>query len=304
MSINSSSSLSDLTPPFSPSNSSTSPFYMTCQHVVPKNVIFSTYTAINTCLFPLYSFVLLMGFQRWRHHRSAGTTMSHSDFFTFNMMVPEIICVVGSIVLILGSNSNNQPILLLGLYLYCIIFPGQTLFHLLTCVDRYLAVIHPIAYMNRRETHGVRNMSTVCVWLLCVLWLGLMKWYLPNFPTIPFFAFLSVCILIIFFCCLSVLRALTRPGPGQVDDPRGQVDESKRRAFYMILAITVTLQLRVVGLLVSFGLKNSIAIDLERFCLLLGSGIFLIVPSSLVLPLLFLHRDRKLLCCRKNAESE
>lgn len=304
MSINSSSSIGDLPPPFSPSNSSTSPFYMSCQHVVPKNVMFTTYTTINACLLPLYSLVLLMGLRRWRHHRSAFTMMSHSDFFTFNMMVPEIICVFGSMVFVLGSISNNQPVLLLGLYLYCIIFPGQSLFHVLTCVDRYLAVTHPIAYLNRRETYGVvvRNISTVCVWLLCVLWLVLMKMYLPNFPTVPFFSCLSVCVFIILSCCLSVLCALTRPGPGQVDDHR--VDQSKRRAFYMILAITVTLQLRFVGLLVSFGLKNGIAIDLDRFCLLLGSAIFLIVPSSLVLPLLFLHRERKLLCCRKDADSE
>ncbi|XP_024858245.1 uncharacterized protein LOC112449858 [Kryptolebias marmoratus] len=306
MSTNSSSSLSVLPPLSSSSNSSTLPFYLTCQQSVPRRVIFSAYVVINACLLPLFLLILLMGLQWWRSRRSAGTKMSHSDFFTYNMMVPEIICVVGSVVFVLGSNSNKELLVLLGLFMFCIILPGQTLFHVLTCVDRYLAVVHPVPYMHRKDTLGVRirTISTVCVWLLSALWVGIMKLYLPDFPTIPFFCFLGVCIWIIFFCCLSVLCALTRPGPGGAEDHRGQVDQSKRRAFDLILAITVTLHLRFVGLMVSFGLKNSILINLERFCAVLGSGIFLTLPSSLVLPLLFLHRAGKLPCCRKNAGSE
>ncbi|XP_035989859.1 uncharacterized protein LOC110367669 [Fundulus heteroclitus] len=176
MSVNSSFSESSVLLPAS--NSSNVPFYFACQQLVTRIIIYGVFATINTLLLlPLYILVLYLGIQQWWNKRltPAARMMSPSDFFTLNMMIPEIICNVGSVLLTLGFHLERDLLLLLGLFLFSIILPGQSLFHVLTCVDRYLAVVHPIAYMQRKETHGVqiRNISNVCVWLLCFGWMGM-----------------------------------------------------------------------------------------------------------------------------------
>ena len=194
---------------------------------------------------------------------------------------------------------------MLGVYVFNIILPGQSLFHCLTCVERYLAVVHPITFMRLRETRGVRirNISIACVWLLSFGWTGVTKMYLPYFPTVPFLFIMGCGLIVILFCCFSVLRVLTHPGPGEVGGNKEQVAQSKRRAFYMIVAILGVLLLRFVGLLVSFSLREVVTLP-EDLCWIEDFGLALTIPSSLVVPLLFLHKKGKLACCRHNTELE
>ena len=311
MSVSSSSSLNTtLDPsPVSSSNSTDYLFYLTCHDSFASHVIYTTYTFINFIfLFPFYILILYMGFQQWRHQRSvpARTATSHSDIFTYHMVLLEIFGVFGSVSYTFGYYNNLEHLLILGVYVFDIIFPGQTLFHCLTCAERYLAVAHPIIYMHLRETRGVRirNISIACVWLLCFGWVGLTALYLPNSPTTPFLSFTGVCLIVILFCCISVLHVLTHPGPGEVGGNKEPVAQSKQRAFHMIRAIAGVLLLRFVGLLVCFGLEKLVTLGEEDLCWLLDTGITLTIPSSLVLPLLFLHRKGKLACCRRNTESE
>lgn len=301
MSVNSSSSLNVT---FVPPPSS---LYEQCQHSLASIVIYTMYTFFSVLLLPLYIFILYIGFQQWRYQRSgpSGQTMSHSDVFTFHLIIVETFGVFGTLIYTLGTFTNSMTVLMLGVFAFCIIFPGQTLFHLLTCVERYLAVVHPVPYIHLRETGGVRirSISIGCVWLLCFGWLGVTILYLPHFPVIPFLCLMSVSIIVVFFCCLSVLRVLTQPGPGMMGKVTERVDQSKQRAFHIIIAITGALLLRLVGLLVSFSFYNMPSIRIEDLCALLDFGILLTLPCSLVLPLLFLHKTGKLACCRNNTES-
>ncbi|XP_005460208.1 uncharacterized protein LOC102075544 isoform X1 [Oreochromis niloticus] len=287
---------------FNSSNSTVS-FYALCRASVPSIVIYTMYTFTNILvLCPLYICILYMGFQHWRRQcsASAGRTMSLSDFFTYNMMILEMFGVFGSVLYCLSKPTSNDSLMMLGIYLFCVVFPGQTFFHVLTCVERYLAVVHPINYMHVREVSRVRikNICTLCVWLICVGWVGIVKLYYPNFPMVPFLS-LGICLLVIIVCCVFVLRALTRPGPGHKD----RVDQSKQRAFYMITAITGVMLLRTAGLVLCFVIETRNLADLQVLCWLLDLVIWLSVPSSLVLPLLFLHRTGKLSGCRKKTES-
>lgn len=124
----------------------------------------------------------------------------------------------------------------------------------------------------------------------------------PNFPAIPFFSNMGICILLISFCCLSVLHALIRPGPEEVGGNKGRVDQSRQRAFHMIVAITGVLVLRFAGILIFFLIQNALPVDTKEHCVAVESAVRLSVPSRLVLLLLFLHRAGKLSCCRKKTE--
>lgn len=133
------------------------------------NVIFSLYTFTSILfLLPLYIFIVRTGFQRWRNQQST----SHSDCLTYRCVTLETLVLFGLLVYCLGIYINSVPAVMVGIFVSCIGFPGQTVFHLLTCVEHYLAVVHAVAYMRLRETGRVRikNISIVC--LAAVLWMG------------------------------------------------------------------------------------------------------------------------------------
>lgn len=281
---------------------------MMCAHSMASKVIYNIYGTVNVLFFfPLYIFVLYMGFKQWRHWHSAptGMLMSHSDFFTFNIVIVEILGVLGSSAFTLDSFLKNDTVLVLGLMTFSFIISGQTLFHVLTCVDRYLAVVYPISYMQLKESFGVRirNFTTVCAWLACFGWAGQATTDMSVSTSYQLIALVGLGTGVTLFCCVSVIRVLTRSGPGGVGRCSNRTDQSKQRALHIITAITAVLLLRFVGLLISCVLEHIVSFDEELICPLLDSGVWLLVPSSLVLPLLFLHRAGKLSCCRRATES-
>ena len=178
---------------------------------------------------------------------------------------------------------------------------GQLLFHSLTCVDRYLAVVHPLTYVGLKQAGGVRarNFSTGCVWLLSFT--SLFLWVDSLVPFIFYLLLIIPNLVAIPFCSLSILCVLTRPGPGEVGGNRGRVDQSKQRALITTTAILGVLMLRLSVIPVSI-----LMVMLPE---LWGPGDVLLLslfadwslqPSSLVLPLLFLHRSGKLPGCKRN----
>ncbi|KAF7644522.1 hypothetical protein LDENG_00220650 [Lucifuga dentata] len=106
---------------------------------------------------------------------------------------------------------------------------------------------------------------------------------------------MAVCCALISYCSLSVLCALIRPGPGEGGGDRERVDQSKLRNHH---AITGMLVLRFGGHLVcSWLMSSGLSVDV---CMLSRLVLWLNLPSSLVLPLLFLHRAGKLTVCKRS----
>lgn len=264
--------------------------------------IFSVVILSNTLLLPLFILVIYLGFQRWRELPSSGTASatSHSDIFTFNMVALELICVVGSLFYTYGTIVNEISLRLTGLYIFSIISPAQTLFHLLTCVERYLAVVHPITYLGLRQARGIRirNLSIGCVWVFIFASLGVLR--LSSGIVLYNFLFLVFASVVMSFCSLSTLCVLIRPGPS---DERERVDQSKQRAFFTIVAIMGALLIRFLSSMVSLLVFVFLIGHLSSrpVCLMLWSVASFSLPSSLVLPLLFLHRLGKLPGCRHKA---
>ncbi|GLD73435.1 uncharacterized protein AKAME5_002476000, partial [Lates japonicus] len=213
----------------------------------PSSFIFIGYsiTAI-LLLLPLCTFILYLGLQRRLQQRSSSSaaTMSHSDCFTYHMAVIELIGVLGLTLSLCGIFMEDLNIMWLGFSLMVINWCGEVLFHILTCVERYLAAVHPIIYLSLRKERGIRirNITIGCVWLLCFAWTCLSN--MDSLLIIPDFCLLFSSLTITVFCSVSVLCVLIRPRPGEQGGDRGRVDQSKQRAFYTIIAILGVLLLR------------------------------------------------------------
>lgn len=258
------------------SNSSLYPYFFTCFDSTISSLIFITFTFTNLLLFlPLYILVLWMGLRRWRHQRSVTSiTTSHSDIFTYNMVTLDIVGVLGSVFYCCANYTCSQRMMMVGYYFSSITYPAQTFFHCLTCVERYLAVVHPITYLGLKKAGGVkvRNISIGCAWMLSFGFLGLTALYLPNFPTNMFFVLFAFTVTIISYCSLSVLRVLIRLGLGKVGEGRERIDQSKMRAFHTIIAIIGTLMVRFLGLVVCIVMVESVAEIGRNGCIGLMSG--------------------------------
>ncbi|KAL3050874.1 hypothetical protein OYC64_001196 [Pagothenia borchgrevinki] len=258
--------------------------------------IFTALYVVYILFIPLFILVLYIGFQRWRKRGSAATT-SHTDVFTFHMVILELIGVLGYTIYCYGIYSN-RTFQTVGVIVFSVISPGQTLFHLLTCVERYLAVVHPVIYLRLRQGVGVRirNISIGCVWCFCFVSTTLDDILIAKI--IIEFGYLVISMIVVCFCSISVLFVLIRPGPGEGGGKREGVDQSKQRAFYTIMAIMATLLLRFLSNLVSTSLYISSVLGDCGEKVMLWSLFWFNAPTSLVLPLLFLQRAGKLPGCK------
>ncbi len=292
MRVNSSFSDSVSSPLLCFSNVSLYPRIFLCLDYTSSSIIFGAFSITNILFLPLYVFVLWTGFQRRNQRFSAAGSASDSDVFVYHIVIVEIICELGWVLACCATFTCSPGVLIAGYCLLLLSYPGETFFQCLTCVERYLAVVHPITYMGLKRAGGVkvRNISIGCVWLLCFGLAGVLAWYFPEIPSVAFYIIFIITIFVICFCSFSVLFVLIRLGQWKVGGNRQQTDKSKQRAFYTVTAIMVTLGIRLCGILlfnVMLGLEEGIG---SNECVVIMSGTWFCLPSSLVLPLLFLHR--------------
>lgn len=278
-------------------NTSLYPQLFKCFDDTVSSTIFIVFTFTNLHLVPLYISVLSLGLQRRRSQGSASSaTTSHSDVFTYHMAVLDIATILGSLFFCGAIFRCSQWMKTVGYYVLSFTYTGQTVLHCLSCVERYVAVVHPVTYRSLRQAGGmrIRNVSIGCVLLMCVGSLTLTAVYFPRFPAAPIFVIFAFSIAVVLFCSLCVVHGLIRLGQGRVGGE--QIDQSKRRAFQTIMAITGALALRSLGLLalsIIFSLDGTFS---RGACVMFITGMWMCLPSNLVLPLLFLHKAGKLSC--------
>ena len=280
------------------SNSSfTDPLHhvMKCFIIRPNSFIYAASNLITILLLlPLCSLVFYLGLKR-RCSTSAAET-SHSDVFTYNMVAMEMSNISGCLILFCGLCLEDLHVLFVGQISISFSWFGETFFHLLTCLERYLAVVHPVTYLSLRGERGIRirNVCIGCVWLICCVSIGRFRVKSSVLLVMDLF-FLIFCLIVISFCSLSVICTLVRPRPGEQGGDRVRVNQSKKRACYTIMAILGVLVLRCVANMLLW--VNYLIFE-DNECSLLLFGVWLYIPSSLVLPLLFIHRAGILACCK------
>lgn len=278
-------------------NVSDTRFYSILQSCNERHV--SAFCAINILfLLPPYTLVLYLLVQRWwrRRQQKGSVAMSHSDHFTCHMVLIELIGITGCIFFFCANHTDIYQFYEVFVFLFSVSLNGQAIFHLVTCLERYVAVVHPIAYRGLRNAKGVR-IRKVTIGVSWLLTFALYTFVFLKDVSSSWFislAWILMCMSAICFCSFSVLFVLIHPRPGEGD--RGKVDKMRLRAFFAITAILVVLFIKFIGSVICDVLISSAQEGENNVCVILLITWWFCLPSSLLSPLLFLLRAGKLGC--------
>ncbi|XP_057215750.1 uracil nucleotide/cysteinyl leukotriene receptor-like [Triplophysa rosa] len=260
------------------------------------NIITNSFGDIGNLEICVYSFNVLFGlpthtFVIWliMTGSKSGTA---SEFFFLNLSACEIgICLDGllSVLAQCVSGLYNLSMLLQGFAV-----TGRPLFQCLICVERYLAVVHPVTFLKYKPLRyrlmcaAVAWIICLCSCLCCILLLILCTTDIYTcFFLQQFLLFLSINL----FCCLAVLRALKQSGPGERGRAREEENHMKRRAFYLIFITTVSMIITYVPYVI---LGISVILKTQFVYGFWFTGLICYVMAGFVQPVLYLHRAGKL----------
>ncbi|XP_057215761.1 somatostatin receptor type 5-like [Triplophysa rosa] len=217
-----------------------------------------------------------------------------SEFFTLTLSVCEIGICLSWLLDILSIWVLS--LLELAFFSKGLAVTGRPLFQCLMCVERYLAVVHPVTFLKYKPLR-YRVMCAAVAWIMsfgsCLcsmfIWNLSAHYIFMWFLSVQLIVFLSIQL----FCCVAVLRALKQSGPGERGREREEENHMKRRAFYIILITTVSMLIAYVPS-IFIGLFIVMA---EQFV----PGLFLIGFVCFVLagcfhPVLYFYRAGKLCC--------
>lgn len=273
------------------SNSSSADQYLVnCKPSLVSMAVFTSFFISYIAFFPLFIYVL------WQlsHRRSPSGETKDSDVFTFHIILLQIFGVAAILIYCYGAFSYSPILITVGYNIFSSLAPGETMFHVLTCFERYLAVAKPVTYRRLQQSGGVRrrNICIGFVWLFCCALSPTIKEEL--FRVIITFLMLIFASVTVTFCSISVLLVLIRLRPGEVGGIQRRVNRTKQKAFYTIVIILATLIGRFLSYLVYTIFFTLLLEKNSEPCLVFWSVNWFSLPSILVLPLLFLHRIGKL----------
>ncbi len=236
---------------------------------------------------PTHSYILWLIFQGGR---------IPSEFFNINLTVCDLIY---SLIVLFYPLKVIKHLEEVHRFLQGLGVTGRPLFQCLICVERYLAVVHPVIFLKYKPLR-YRVICCTVVWIITLgsCFVAMILQMLSNLETytwffsLQFLLFLSIQL----FCLVAVLRALKQSGPGERAREREEEDHMKRRAFYLILITTATLVVMFVPFIVTGFIGGLQLIEQKEVKLIWFLSICCFILAGFVQPVLYLHRAGKLFC--------
>ncbi|KAG9277392.1 hypothetical protein AMEX_G7397 [Astyanax mexicanus] len=218
-----------------------------------------------------------------------GGGVDVSVVFALNHAAAEIIyCFVAPlyIVCIISIDLCVGP--LLGLWIGTCM-PARYLFQCWVCVERYMAVIHPVTFLRFKPLR-YRVACSASAWA-CALAMGITSMFtFPGLPYAPFGLLYLFIFLLDSLCCVSILNGLLRPGPG--DREKDEMNAAKKKAFKIVCLNLLTFLIQTIPIVCSFGLDGVLAPD--HFFLAVAIGMTINIGAGFIHPIFVLYKAGKL----------
>ena len=243
-------------------------------------------TSVGTLLLvpPINFYVLLLIVR-------GGLETITSEFYCLNLAISDIFMCFFNLFYLLGQHliAYEQVLLLVSRFFLGFQNLSRPLFQCCICVERYLAVVHPVIFL-RYKLLRYKIMCCSVVWFIT---LGFCITFL--FTERLFKVMLGIYIVsfsLMLFSCVSVLRALKRPGPGEGRRRRAEGNDAKTRAFNIIVITTVMAAIYNIPLSVLLSLRDYI--NENDFTSMFNYVLTFSIVNGLVNPFFYLQRAAKL----------
>ncbi|KAJ8372207.1 hypothetical protein AAFF_G00293260 [Aldrovandia affinis] len=276
-------------------NGTISPSLVPAEHTVVWYIINNWWPEVTWIFFFAFVSNVLVGLPLnvwvlWLIVRGSEGVLA-SEIFTLNLAALELIYCLHLPLAVLNITVLNSILSKTLSFFYGLIFSGRPLFQCCICVERYLAVLHPLTFLRYRPLR-YRVGCSALVWM--ITFGGCLAFVLLQLLALNYaLGFLWILLLsVMSFCCLAVLRALRSPGPAEGEGQGPHL--AKKRAFRIITVNLVFTLANYLPLIVVASLKGHIA-D-RSFSIMYATCFFLSVFCSFVQPLHFLSRAGKLQC--------
>ncbi|XP_017336357.1 C-C chemokine receptor type 5-like [Ictalurus punctatus] len=167
----------------------------------------------------------------------------------------------------------------------------RSLFQCWVCLERYVAVIHPITFLMFRP---LRYRVVICVvtWtsgLAC----GVVCMFM--FPFLPYRVILAYAVIVLsihVFSCMSILYKLRHPGPGERNADRATEDRAKKRAFHIVVINLLTFLVQNTPFSVVFCMQDTLS--MMDFSLALAISLAINIMMGFMNPVFVLLKAGKL----------
>ncbi|KAM8828642.1 LOW QUALITY PROTEIN: proteinase-activated receptor 3 [Spinachia spinachia] len=224
--------------------------------------------------------------------RSDKRDSSTSDIFIFHLAVLDVFfCLTPPLELanIVFLNTSSTYVL----RFFYGIKDTSPLFLSCICLDRYMAVVHPITFAELKDRHH-RAALAAAVWLVILAYAAAKcADSIANFDVV-FTATILAAFAFMVFCNIAILLALRRSGPG-----RDEMHPVKKRAFKMVLIILAIIVFNYFPPVALLPFKSYFQHDVF-LCYIHYVAFGLMDFSSSVQPMLYLSKE-KLYCCQSSA---
>ncbi|KAL7889388.1 hypothetical protein AOLI_G00016460 [Acnodon oligacanthus] len=174
---------------------------------------------------PAHSWLLWLLF----HH---GWKIKPSQVFLVNRTVLELIFCIQCAVAMLDTLTNDTRELSgVSSFTSGLSWIGRPLMQICICVERYLAVIHPIIFLKYKGIQ-YRTASAAVVWLVAAAY-GAYEAFTGIYCEFVYDIVFVIAVIVISFCCASVLCALKHPGPGDAQITTQRALPSRVRSVWL-----------------------------------------------------------------------
>lgn len=211
-----------------------------------------------------------------------------SEVFALNLATSEVVFCLGSIVYLFRHQS-----LLECMYFFTVfLFIARPLFQSYICVERYLAVIEPVLFLKLKPLR-YRLVVSALGWLIALTCCFVAAF--QNLVTVLLLMSIVniVLLLLMLFCSLTILKALTEPGPGEGRREVGRANQANMKAFKIILVLLLSLLFNdIIGItgIVTFFTEVGIEVKIYYY----NTIFFIMIFTGFIQPLLY--TKRKLPC--------
>lgn len=230
----------------------------------------------------------------WLMMRSSRATLE-SEFFSLHLLCTEMTCAFIVLCATFEFYFLDKPVLLrlISLRLCMLSLHSQPVFQCCVCLERYVAVVHPVSYLRYKPLR-YKAAGLGVVWLVAGL-LSLGGQLSGNLFVLMAILLTILCVEL--FCSLSILAILKRSGPGGVHESKeGERERSslvKKRAFIIVSLLQVKLMVNYLPLIVVSSMEALIS-DKQLIGDLVTLGITFSFFGSFIQPLMYLYRVGRL----------